>query len=220
MTDTLHINIELLGYWHAGSGISAGTRVDAMVVRDAQGLPYFPGRTLKGLLRDAMHQAISWGWFPKNDQGFTLVELLFGTRGDAETAERSEVQPGMLLVSDATLSEQERAYLDSPEGRPLQRHLISEVFSTAIEYKGRRAGVATEQSLRGQEITIPMMLNAPVAIHLPVTASQAFAQAQAALMSSGKVPEMIKRILPLIESIGSNRHRGYGRVEVTLQGVN
>jgi hypothetical protein len=220
MTDTLQIKIELLGYWHAGSGISAGTRVDAMIVRDAQGLPYFPGRTLKGLLRDAVHQAVTWGWFTDDFSGFTLDALLFGTRGDAETAERGDVEPGMLLVSDARLSGEERAYLDSKEGQKLQSLLVKEVFSTAIDYKGPRSGVATEQSLRGQEVTIPMTLSAPLAIHLPVMATAEFSSAQAALLASGKVPEFLRRVLPLIESIGSSRHRGYGRAELTLQGAN
>ena len=31
----MKIKIELLGYWHAGSGRSAGTRVDRMVEKDA-----------------------------------------------------------------------------------------------------------------------------------------------------------------------------------------
>ena len=45
--------IEFFSNWHCGSGLAAGADVDALVIKDKDGLPYVPGRTIKGLLRDA-----------------------------------------------------------------------------------------------------------------------------------------------------------------------
>ena len=50
---TIKYEIEFFSNWHCGSGLAAGADVDALVIKDNNGLPYVPGRTLKGLLRDA-----------------------------------------------------------------------------------------------------------------------------------------------------------------------
>ena len=50
---TIKYEIEFFSNWHCGSGLAAGADVDALVIKDNNGLPYVPGRTMKGLLRDA-----------------------------------------------------------------------------------------------------------------------------------------------------------------------
>ena len=52
-TDCIDYTIEFFSLWHCGSGLAAGADVDERVIRDKDGLPYVPGRTVKGLLRDA-----------------------------------------------------------------------------------------------------------------------------------------------------------------------
>lgn len=48
-------SIEFNTYWHIGSGLSGGVEVDSLVLKDndTDALPYIPGKTLKGLLREA-----------------------------------------------------------------------------------------------------------------------------------------------------------------------
>lgn len=53
---TLGFSIQLLDYWQAGSGQSSGMDTDVLPVMDAQKLPYIPGRTIKGLFKDAAEQ--------------------------------------------------------------------------------------------------------------------------------------------------------------------
>ncbi len=48
------LKFRLSSYWHIGSGAGGDAVADSLVNRDAQGLPTIPGRTIKGLLRDAM----------------------------------------------------------------------------------------------------------------------------------------------------------------------
>ena len=43
--------IEFFSYWHCGSGLSAGADVDSLVIKDAIGMPFVPGKTIKGLIR-------------------------------------------------------------------------------------------------------------------------------------------------------------------------
>ena len=46
--------------WHCGSGLAAGADVDALVIKDSDGLPYIPGKTMKGLLREAAEEIVSF----------------------------------------------------------------------------------------------------------------------------------------------------------------
>lgn len=46
-------NVEFYSDWHCGSGLAAGAEADAVVVKDKDGLPFVPGKTLKGLVDEA-----------------------------------------------------------------------------------------------------------------------------------------------------------------------
>ena len=48
--------IEFHTDWHCGSGLAAGADVDALVVKDKNGMPFIPGKTIKGLVREAVEE--------------------------------------------------------------------------------------------------------------------------------------------------------------------
>jgi len=48
----MEIIIEFFDYWHCSSGSSGGSKADLVVAKDNRGLPYVPGKTLKGHLRE------------------------------------------------------------------------------------------------------------------------------------------------------------------------
>lgn len=49
----MKLNIEFLSDWHIGSGAGIPGSTDSTVLRDENGLPYVPGKTLTGMLRDS-----------------------------------------------------------------------------------------------------------------------------------------------------------------------
>lgn len=128
--------IEFFSNWHCGSGLAAGADVDALVVKDRDGLPYVPGRTMKGLLRDAATQL-----------GYAETEIatIFGKAG-----ERANLT-GCAFFSNATLPEDEVA--DIKKGQ-LESHLYQTFASTAIDDNG----IAEDKSLRKIETVVPCTL--------------------------------------------------------------
>ena len=48
----MQIEIEFFDYWHCSSGSSGGSRADLLVVKDDRGLPYVPGKTIKGHIKE------------------------------------------------------------------------------------------------------------------------------------------------------------------------
>jgi CRISPR/Cas system CSM-associated protein Csm3 (group 7 of RAMP superfamily) len=80
------LRVRMLSEWGIMTGESAGFGADNTIVRDASGLPFIPGHSLRGLLRDAMSTLI--------DQ--STIHKVFGRAGEnAESAEQ-----GLLSISN------------------------------------------------------------------------------------------------------------------------
>lgn len=183
------LTLDIRTDWHPGTGRGSGFHLDALTHTGADGLPRLPGRTLKGLLRDALWRAESWCW-PDVPAGSTAV--IFGTAAIDQAS-----SPGLLRVSDATLPAAVSAWLaGTPEGRALIPGLYREHFSTAIDHQ---TGVALGRSLRGMRTIVPLTL-------------------QARLEEVAGVPTVpdwharLSAVLPLVTAVGASRSRGFGRV--------
>ncbi|MHB1798136.1 RAMP superfamily CRISPR-associated protein [Metallibacterium scheffleri] len=192
------LKIDVLGYWHAGTGRSGGAVVDALVHRDPSGLPVLPGRHIKGLLRDALERAEAWNW----DGYAGLAEHLFGQR--SERIEPGVVpRPGCLRVSDGRMDSSLARYLvASSNGKHHISRLFRSLHSTAVDHE---TGSAKEHSLRGIEVTIPLQLHARI---------EAIADADS---PPPDWHERLRDVLPLIDAVGAHRTRGLGRAVLSLE---
>ena len=128
--------IDFFSNWHCGSGLAAGADVDALVVKDPKGLPYVPGRTIKGLLRDA---ASELGYSEKD------IICVFGTAGERAN------QTGSAIFSNAGLSDHEANEINRGQLAP---YLYQTFASTAIDDEG----IAKDHSLRKIETVVPCTL--------------------------------------------------------------
>lgn len=214
---TKKITADFETYWHIGTGRGSGNHLDALVETDAQGLPYVPGKTFKGLLRDAVFQAESLGWFadyPFNtDQKYLLTDLIFGQRAlnSQEEQTRFDIQPGMIRVSN--LNPEDQAWLLSQEGESLKPLVFREIYSTAID---TQTGTAKDKSLRGQQVTIPMKLLGEIQFMPPLTQDD-FAIKQGELLQNEDVIDYVLKVgISLVRSIGANKTRGFGRVTLEV----
>jgi len=200
--------IDIQSDWHPGTGRGSGFHLDALAHAGADGLPRLPGRTLKGLLRDALWRAEQWGW---SDVPRGTTETLFGTwtnpevfdegGRDAEAGDDNLSQPGVLRVGDACLPEDLAAYLATDQGRPLIVGLYREHFSTAIDHD---TGVAKSRSLRGMQVVVPLQLEARLSVIPGCTPPTGWR-------------EMLDAVLPLIMAVGAHRTRGFGRARLSFK---
>ena len=133
---TLKYTIQFLDYWHLSSGLSAGAKLDSLVVKDSDDLPYAPGKTLKGLIRE-MAQSLG------NEQ---FIQECFGNEG---------VKQGLCYFSNASLAIKEK---DEIVTNQLQNHLYHVIASTAID----EDGIAIDHSLREIEVVIPLTLHGTI----------------------------------------------------------
>ncbi len=123
--------IKFFDYWHCGSGSSGGKESDSLVAKYEQGskkgLPYVPGKTLKGLVRE-MAEA---------QPGLNATDIVewFGKEGGGND--------GSLYVGNADIVEK----IDT-RNIPM---LFKILRNTALDQ-----GMAQKGSLRETEVVVPL----------------------------------------------------------------
>ncbi len=152
---TIKYKIEFFSNWHCGSGLAAGADVDALVIKDSQGLPYVPGRTLKGLLREAASV------LSENQEA---IDKTFGISGD----EDGHII-GASYFGNATLPSAERQYI-------LEQGLVSYLYQTFSSTRIDENGIAKDNSLRKIETVVPCKLEGEI-LNVPSDAKQALEDA-------------------------------------------
>ncbi len=193
---TLHIRLQ--SYWHSGTGHGLGAAVDAATHRDRDGLPTLPGRHIKGLLRDALEQAMEWRWDGHADG--VLLRSLFGHRTESARAEQVPTS-GVLRVSDARLPNVLCAWLGQGDRHAQRNALFRVLQSTAMN---DNTGSAQDGSLRGIEVVVPLDL-------------QALIEPLPSVMPPADWADRLREVLPLIPAVGGHRTRGLGRALLTLE---
>jgi CRISPR/Cas system CSM-associated protein Csm3 (group 7 of RAMP superfamily) len=139
----MKIAIEFFTYWHCGSGSSGGSRVDALVARDNNGLPYIPAKTLKGHIRE-MAESL---------EDCTFVNECFGGSSDEKDIcydKKYRGKEGKCYFSNAIIEET----ID----KNLSPYLFTTISSTKIDDKG----LAETGTLREIEVVVPLKLYATI----------------------------------------------------------
>ena len=183
----IQLEIMFLSYWHSGSGTGRGAELDALVIRDHHGLPYLPGRAVKGLLREGLQSCEDAGLVPTG----RTCELL-GT--PAKEREPDGSSPGILSVQNANLPDAERKWLLSPGGKDSKSALFDAVASTSID----ASGMAADATLRTIELCVPVTLTARIS------------------GPSGDWDKDLQKACVLIRGAGGHRNRGLGRCELRI----
>jgi len=146
-TESIKYKIQFYTYWHASSGLTAGANADTTVIKDENYLPYIPGKTLKGLIRE-------------------MAELLYGEKSDfvkdcfgkgsvnKDGEETEDAQKSQCYFSNAELTETTKTALKGKD----KNLLYNKVTSTTIN----KDGIAVDKSLREIEVTVPITLYAEI----------------------------------------------------------
>ncbi|NBB31249.1 RAMP superfamily CRISPR-associated protein [Cellulophaga sp. BC115SP] len=138
----LTYKITFLSDWHCGSGLSGGAEADATVIKDDRNLPYIAGKTIKGLLKEALEDMAEVNQCTKDD-----INVIFGIEAYDNNDKKA-------FFSNATLSKEEREDIVSE----LSNFLYRNIASTQIGQNG----TAKENSLRVMEVCIPITLEGTI----------------------------------------------------------
>jgi len=143
----INYSISFLTYWHAGSGLTSGTQADSIVIKDENGLPIFPGKTLKGVFRDAFKSLKDSNLLGEMDE----IRLF----GQENNPGNNELKEGSLFFSNAELPER--------ESLAKSKNLIPALYDTLASTEiNQVSGVAEKGSLRVIEICVPLNLSGTI----------------------------------------------------------
>lgn len=132
--------------WHCGSGLSAGADVDALVIKNSDNLPFVPGKTIKGLVRDAITEIAPAIGLEEKD-----IYYAFGKENDSSQGGIC----GVMFFTDATLDEYESRHILS---KNLTGFMYRTLASTALEIDGS----VKPHSLRKTQVTVPCKLQGEI----------------------------------------------------------
>jgi CRISPR-associated protein Csx10 len=185
------LKIELQSPLCAGSGLGQAGYADRDVVFDGEGLPYIPGRRLKGLLRDAYREVCDCPAM----KGLPQADTIFGATGVEESASFD--------IGDAVLGE--AANLQKwlrKKGHGIVRQDVIDFFTeirrqTAID---RQTGAAAENTLRATRLIRPRRV-----FYAPVGG-----------VTDNKL-EGLRLAASALQFMGTARTRGWGWVKCTLE---
>lgn len=180
--------------WHCGSGLAAGADVDALVVKDKDDMPFIPGKTIKGLVREAVEELL----FLKKEfeNKSNAIWQAFGNSEDRNTKKETDcsknyelMEKGCMFFTNATLDNKEQKAIVSNHAA---KFMYRDIANTAIG----NDGIAKEHSLRKIQVVVPCTLYG-VIMDVP----------------DEMVDEIIES-LQFIKRLGQNRNRGLGRCTI------
>ncbi|HRD06929.1 MAG: RAMP superfamily CRISPR-associated protein [Saprospiraceae bacterium] len=192
--------ITFLEYWQVSSGLGIGSAADSECLKDRDGLPYIPGKTLKGLWRDAFlfsgQEENIAQYFGKDVEEKGKVDNKSETQKDQIiTLQDKNSEPGRARWSNATLSS---ALIHKLKDKnELKAQLYTSVTSTAINENG----IAKAKSLRTAQVCLPITLLGEI------------------VLPDGEdiAAELFIKAAPWLRRMGMGRNRGFGRCIVKIE---
>lgn len=185
----LKVTIEIFSYWQVGGGEGVRPDLDATLLRCERNLPFLPGRTIKGLWREAMHTAEECGQIKPG-----TTTQLFG-----EYARPTDTEPdysgGILHFSNGELDSCFQEWICGQD-EAYKEQLFSYLSTTRLE-----EGIAADRMQRTIEVCVPLTLAATLSFDAE---------------NRETITKYLEKSAPLIRRFGVRRHRGLGRCRFVI----
>lgn len=186
MSKKIIYQIDFFSYWHAGSGLSGSTYADSVVNKNENGLPVIPGKTIKGLLREA---AENINQLDKNLVSDNFIVDVFGVSADDTTNPAKEAKA---FFTNATLS---KKLSEDILEKDLTENLYHVISSTRIDENGQ----ANDGSLRQLEVSVPITLYGSIE-----------------QFPDSNYENDLENCLKWIKQLGQSRNRGLGKCKFSI----
>lgn len=196
-----NIEIDFLSDWHIGSGLGKGSYADLTPVKDEYGLPYIPGKTLKGLLRESAEFIINMN----NKYATNLINETFGLANSNEENGDVNSTIGVFKFFNAELTEQDKlAIMDVDFDKQISaQEKIKSLYKRYTFTKiNEKTGVVENKTLRNIEFVIPIQLQSTICIFNETNPQHL---------------ELIEKSCLFIRSLGLLRNKGFGKCSIKIK---
>ena len=186
---TVKYEIVFFSFWHCSSGKSPYDDRRMLVVKDVQGFPYVPGKTIKGLLKENLINLVKWKYNIRKAYS-DWINYNFGNEMKTEVT-RYVGYEGLMHVGDAALDVVEKQFVASE----FAQHLLF------CESKHRKLEKPQKEFV--YEVTIPCRLIGTIDVSL-------------AGLTEKETRLFIQEGLGLTKRIGMFRNNGLGRCHIRV----
>jgi CRISPR/Cas system CSM-associated protein Csm3 (group 7 of RAMP superfamily) len=192
MKKDLKYKIQFFSEWQCGSGLAAGADVDVLAIKDKNNLPFVPGKTIKGLVREALETIYDMKGEDKSD-----ICSIFGNAKDKNVIKKLKddqeayvyLKQGDAFFTNAVIDAETVSDIMNIQA---SKYLYRSVSSTAILDNG----IAENHSLRKVETVVPLTLHGEIK-YIPE-----------------EMVDKVETALHFIKRIGYGRNRGFGRCNI------
>ncbi len=212
--EEFEVSVEFESDWHIGTGAGRHHQIDQTIVRDWDGYPYLPAKTLVGVLRDQAEIAASALDEPGTSIWRSWLEFLFGSQPSQDQT-GARPQRAALQAQPLRFPKSLRDTIDQSPGGQTQLS-AAEMRAAAVTVRvgvsiDPATGVAKDDCLRFEERAISgLTLSATWALALDDAAAETDVwPAQLLLGSAAK----------MVTAIGGKRRRGAGKATVRIAGI-
>ena len=132
---TWEIVVTFTSDWTVGTGAGIAGLADSRLLRDDDGFPFLPARTLRGIWRDAC-ESIAGALGPLLPDGRRIIEAVFGVQADDASPSALHRREGALWLTEARLHPDVRkaiAAVPGTEGAALRDDLTHIEMRCAID---------------------------------------------------------------------------------------
>lgn len=186
------IRIRFISDWQISSGLGNGPVADSVLIRDDNGIPYIPGRAVKGALREG-----AWRLGLCRNDLAKLVNYLWGTA----STERISNVPGRLTAGSAYLPQDLENWLLGLD--PVERsEFVSDMTILRAQTALDKNRQVVPKSLRSLECGIPGIY---FTSHICVNASE---------IPADWLNVYLGAVCASVKSMGADRARGLGDCEL------
>lgn len=183
-----------------GSGTGKGSHIDSDIIVDENGLPIFPGRRLKGLLRESALEVMEMFDLSELREFISMeIDEIFGSETKAASIRIDNLYPPDYHQTIACLSYGKQNYPQLINKETIINALTNIRQQTSLDENG----VAREGSLRSIRI-LKSPYNFTGYIEIIATENQAAIENLLALTCLN------------LRRVGSNRNRGWGEIAISL----
>lgn len=196
MQSNKQLTITFESDWHIGSGAGIPKYIDRLVLRDGEDLPYIPGKTLTGILRDAAERLADIYAAAGDPSRHALVNTLFGATREKETNAPGPASDAKIQVRPARLAPGLRALLT--KRLDLREALFSVQPGVKIDEDSGRA--QDDHLFFLQKTRKGCVLNAEVTIE----------------GATEDESDFLSEVVQTVRAIGGKRRRGAGACKLML----
>lgn len=200
MTKSKHMTLTITfeSDWHIGSGAGIPKYIDRLVLRDWDELPYIPGKSLTGILRDAAERLADVYAIAGVNGKQALVNEIFGATREKASDNPGAASKAKIKIRPARLAPGLRAKLSGEE--PGKRALREAFFSV-------QPGVMIDpNSGRAKDDHL---------FFLQKTRKGCVLEAEL-ILEDDKHAEFLDQVVKTVRVIGAKRRRGAGRCAMKL----